>query len=155
MIQYYLSGEGDWEQIKSYMMMTFLCIPGLEVNMDNLKLMVGLHFAIESNSFGVSTNEQLRCGTAVFFPTSLINHSCQPNAFIKFAGSRQYLVANQEIQVGEEITISYIDHAYPERIYRRKLLKESYFFDCDCVRCKREENLQSPVLIYTINESGS
>ena len=135
--------------------MTFLCISSLEVNMENLKLMVSLHFAIECNSFGMSTSERLRCGTAVFFPTSLINHSCEPNAFIKFAGNKQYLLANQEIQEGEEITISYIDHAYPERIYRQRLLRDGYFFDCICERCQKEKDVKTDVVLYSIAESGS
>ena len=132
--------KDDWEQVKSYMILTFLSVENLEVNEENLRLLLNLHFAIECNSFGVSNSEQLRCGTAVYFPSNMINHSCEPNAFIRFSGKKQFLISNQDIEEGEEITISYIDHAYPERIYRQRCLRQMYFFECDCVRCTREKD---------------
>ena len=99
-------------------MLTFLAVAPLEVNKENLKLVLNLHFGLECNGFGVSNSEQLRCGTSVFYPSTLINHSCQPNAMIRFSGKRQFLIATSDIKEGDQITISYIDHAYPERVYR-------------------------------------
>jgi len=49
--------QDDWEQVKSYMILTFLCVSSLEVNEDNLRLLLNLHFAIECNSFGISNSE--------------------------------------------------------------------------------------------------
>lgn len=108
----------DFEQLKSYCILTFLCVKELEVNEANLNLILNLHFSIECNSFGISNSEQLRIGTALYSPSNMINHSCEPNAFIRFSGKKQFLISNQDIKEGEEITISYIDNAYPERIYR-------------------------------------
>jgi hypothetical protein len=83
--------EEDWEALKSLCMMTFLCIQSysqMDVTMQNFKLLLNLHFAIETNSFGISNSEMLRVGTALYFPTNFINHSCDPNAFIKFSGKK-------------------------------------------------------------------
>lgn len=86
-----------WEALKSNGMISFLCTHGqssFDVTLDNYRLLLNLHFAIECNSFGISKSDQIRCGTALYFPTNLINHSCRPNAFIKFSGKKQFLIAN-------------------------------------------------------------
>ena len=54
-----------------------------------------------TNSFGICNPEMVRVGTALFFPSNFINHSCDPNAFIKFSGKKQFVVANREIKKGE------------------------------------------------------
>ena len=129
---------GEWEQLRSYLMLSFLCVPSFEVNEDNFKLAIGLHFAIECNSFGISNSELIRIGTALYNPSNFINHSCAPNAMIRQSGRRQFLVASQDIEKGQEITISYIDHGIPERIYRRRLLRDLYHFECTCKRCEKQ-----------------
>lgn len=40
--------------------------------------------------------------------TEYLNHSCQPNAFIKTINGRVYFYALRDIQPGEEITLDYI-----------------------------------------------
>mmetsp|Transcript_25503 Transcript_25503/g.39284 ORF Transcript_25503/g.39284 Transcript_25503/m.39284 type:complete len:108 (+) Transcript_25503:723-1046(+) len=81
----------------------------------------------------------IRVGTAVYSPSNFFNHSCQPNAYSKFSGKKQFIIANQDIKAGEEVLISYINHGQPERFMRQKLLKENYFFKCECPRCKRQK----------------
>ena len=65
------------------------------------------------------------------------------------------MISNQTILKGSEITISYIDHAHPERIYRQRVLREQYYFDCTCDRCSQEYLAPlSPVVFYTLEECG-
>lgn len=86
-----MENEEEFENVKSLCMMTFLCIQSfsqMDVNIINFKLILNLHFAIETNSFGISNNELLRVGTALYFPSNFINHSCDPNAYVKFSGKK-------------------------------------------------------------------
>ncbi len=41
------------------------------------------------------------------FPDRHINHSCDPNAFVRYDGNRCSLVARRDIDAGEEITCDY------------------------------------------------
>jgi hypothetical protein len=41
------------------------------------------------------------------YPDRHLNHSCDPNAFVKFEGEDSYIVARRRIQAGEEITCDY------------------------------------------------
>lgn len=40
-------------------------------------------------------------------PDRHLNHSCDPNAFVRYQGDRCYLVARRDIDAGEEITCDY------------------------------------------------
>lgn len=40
--------------------------------------------------------------------TQFINHSCQPNAYIKTINDRLYFFALRNIEVGDEITVDYV-----------------------------------------------
>ena len=125
-------------------MMTFMCIQQyqtLNISLENFKLIIGIHLAIETNSFGISNSELVRIGTAVYMPSNFFNHSCSPNAFIKFSGKKQFVISNQRIKEGDEITISYVNHGQPEPNFRRKTLLENYLFDCKCQRCSSEANV--------------
>jgi hypothetical protein len=43
----------------------------------------------------------------VGFPDRHVNHSCDPNAYVRYTKSHCYLVARRSIEVGEEITCDY------------------------------------------------
>uniref|UniRef100_A0A8D2JDV9 SET domain-containing protein n=1 Tax=Varanus komodoensis TaxID=61221 RepID=A0A8D2JDV9_VARKO len=65
---------------------------------------------------------------------SLLNNSCDPNCVIVFKGPQLHLRAIQEIQMGEELTISYNETLMPTP-ERQKHLKRQYCFECDCLMC--------------------
>ena len=79
----------------------------------------------------------------------LANHACDPNTDLAWApdvqtncacGAGQFmLVARRDIEVGEEITYSYIGPAelYPVTADRRALLLRRWGFECDCSLCRR------------------
>ena len=60
----------------------------MEVNLKNLRLILDIHFALECNSFGISNSQLIRIGTAVYWPSNFFNHSCDPNAFVRFSGKK-------------------------------------------------------------------
>ncbi|ORZ37168.1 hypothetical protein BCR44DRAFT_50545 [Catenaria anguillulae PL171] len=78
-------------------------------------------------------------GLGLYPLTSLINHSCTPNAVAFFHPShpRQlHLRCLQPISPGNEITINYVDVCQPEPARRADLAK--YHFTCTCALCERE-----------------
>ncbi|KAL6073662.1 SET and MYND domain-containing protein 4 [Balamuthia mandrillaris] len=80
---------------------------------------------------------QVRVAEA-FFPTaSLFNHSCVPNTFLRYHGRTIVIRASRAITAGEEISNCYGPHAIhmPDHKQRQRLLREQYFFDCDCTAC--------------------
>ncbi|EMP37488.1 SET and MYND domain-containing protein 3 [Chelonia mydas] len=71
---------------------------------------------------------------------SLLNHSCDPNCVIVFEGRQLLLRSIREIQIGEELTISYIESLMPSS-ERQKHLKRQYCFECNCLLCQTQEKL--------------
>eukprot|EP00929_Paragymnodinium_shiwhaense_P080437 TRINITY_DN41948_c0_g2_i1.p1 TRINITY_DN41948_c0_g2~~TRINITY_DN41948_c0_g2_i1.p1 ORF type:complete len:323 (+),score=91.92 TRINITY_DN41948_c0_g2_i1:468-1436(+) len=64
-----------------------------------------------------------------------INHSCNPNAEVFYAGDGNLLLlACRKIKAGDELFISYVDHEEEETKERQKALA-SYGFICQCPRC--------------------
>ncbi|KAK3733768.1 hypothetical protein RRG08_026879 [Elysia crispata] len=78
-------------------------------------------------------------GSGLYQLQSAANHSCVPNAEITFPHGDHTLslVALEDIQPDEEITISYLGCCGLERgrHSRQKALKENYLFTCNCLKC--------------------
>uniref|UniRef100_A0A670IDR3 SET and MYND domain containing 3 n=1 Tax=Podarcis muralis TaxID=64176 RepID=A0A670IDR3_PODMU len=69
-----------------------------------------------------------------FLSMSLLNNSCDPNCVIVFEGPRLHLRSIRDIEMGEELTISYIETMMPTPD-RQQHLKRQYCFECDCPMC--------------------
>jgi len=71
------------------------------------------------------------------YPTfSFISHSCVANSRVTFKSDNSIrVIAQRDINKGEEITIQYISHLF-SNILRRQDIKDSWMFECTCVRCK-------------------
>lgn len=77
-------------------------------------------------------------GTGIYLGASICDHSCRPNAVATFVdGTTLHINAIEEMSSlnWSKIRISYIDLVNPT-IDRQLELKENYFFNCDCERCK-------------------
>ncbi|GET00766.1 histone-lysine N-methyltransferase ASHR1 [Rhizophagus clarus] len=90
------------------------------------------------NNFNLHDNQLFVYGEGTFPIGSLFNHSCRPNAIVMYDGAVQIIKCIEVINVGEEINISYIDVAL-NRMTRKKMLQEKYFFECQCSRCFSQE----------------
>lgn len=81
-------------------------------------------------------------GSGLYEIQSMINHSCSPNAQIKFNdnSSTLTLVALKAMKPGDEISISYLNECELDqsRHSRQKILRENYLFICECERCYKE-----------------
>ena len=113
----------------------------------------------------VDTVESRREGLAIFTNASSVNHSCVPNASIRYqheppqlhhhqeySGQQQKqeynqnnrckcnqvileLVATEDIAAGDEICISYGGLPGLHSTQRREMLRDQYNFTCDCKAC--------------------
>jgi len=80
-----------------------------------------------------------------FEPTlALANHSCSPNAVVMFDGRSVALRAMDPIKKGDQIFITYIT-ATEDLVARQTELKQRYFFECSCEKCRTDE---SPYSIF-------
>lgn len=64
------------------------------------------------------------------------NHSCDPNAILIFNQPRAVLRALKPIKKGEEIFMHYTDVTNPFSV-RHASLRERYYFNCQCPKCKK------------------
>jgi hypothetical protein len=95
---------------------------------------VSLACAFQANGFGV-WNANGAGVAAGFYPcSSYFNHSCAPNIGREMVGRRMVLFAAKRINIGEFMTLSYVDFKLSKE-ERRSKLKATYSFDCKCDRC--------------------
>jgi len=78
-----------------------------------------------------------RVGAAMYPTTSLINHSCRPNANFFFRNSHIVVKSNQKIAKGDQVFISYGPTVMSIRDTRkrRRELMANYGFLCKCPNC--------------------
>ncbi|KAI8953046.1 hypothetical protein F4801DRAFT_598426 [Xylaria longipes] len=72
---------------------------------------------------------------ALYPEVARINHACKPNAFVRFSPTSfdVKVVAFRDIEIGEEITISYIPMNHPREKRQRDLRR--WGFECKCSLC--------------------
>ncbi|KAF2023769.1 SET domain-containing protein [Setomelanomma holmii] len=92
---------------------------------------------ILTNCLSIYQAEGSMLGTSLDIIASLINHSCDPNAFVVFEGGELWVRPTRKISAGKEITQCYTDIDM-DVLIRRSILKLEYFFDCRCARCERQ-----------------
>ncbi|KAI2807699.1 SET and MYND domain-containing protein 5 [Blomia tropicalis] len=83
-------------------------------------------------------------GSGLYELSSMINHSCQPNAEICFPFNNHVLAikALEPIEPEQEITISYLDECLQlsSRHTRMKILQENFYLNCICPKCETQRN---------------
>lgn len=80
-------------------------------------------------------------GTAMYIYDilSLINHSCAPNLMNFFDDNTMICIANQNIEKGSQLYMSYVDveELKLKKKLRRLELQDRFGFLCNCDRCKQ------------------
>ncbi|KAK3330872.1 hypothetical protein B0H66DRAFT_77985 [Apodospora peruviana] len=89
---------------------------------------------IQTNAFNRLDADTGTAGIFLDAVLAMINHSCVPNAFVGFDRRTAMLRAERNIEIGEEIEISYVDYTIPKAA-RQETLK-LYHFQCACPRCR-------------------
>lgn len=96
--------------------------------------MVSLIGKIDQNTFGVRYDRNLSYAFALVPAMSYFNHSCAPNVCVIQHNTVVNIYALRDIEVGEEVAISYIETNRPTKD-RRRCLQAEYNFYCRCSRC--------------------
>ncbi|TVY48786.1 SET domain and MYND-type zinc finger protein [Lachnellula occidentalis] len=102
---------------------------------DKMDMVTRLLCIMATNAFRATLPDDTPIGLCYEPTLALANHSCMPNAFIMFDGRSISLMALNAIKAGEQIFISYVDFT-KSRDHRRAELKQRYFFDCGCEKCR-------------------
>ena len=111
------------------------------------------------NGFTISNSEQHAIGHGVYCGySSMMNHTCRPNAVQTFwlndnTPPMLQVTVCKDVNVGEEITISYCDTSTPTSI-RRATLLENYKFVCDCNLCKDIDRNDDVIGLKCTTNSG-
>ncbi|XP_040572115.1 histone-lysine N-methyltransferase SMYD3 [Lepeophtheirus salmonis] len=93
------------------------------------KLMINASFML---------NEKLiDFGGCLCLEFSAIDHSCRPNAIYMFNGHTLVVKALCEIANFDDVRVAYVDMSQPRSI-RQELLKNQFFFDCNCEECAED-----------------
>ena len=95
---------------------------------------------IMMNAFNISDGEGVALGFGLYLAAAAVNHSCDPNAIQTFCLAhatppRLNLTTCAKVQVGNEVTIAYIDTTPPTSRRKTELWK-SYKFVCNCSKCQ-------------------
>ena len=120
--------------------------------------------SIQCNAHKVVDSDGAAVALGLFPMTSMINHSCTPNAVHSFqltSGECPRLImhAISDIAVETEICYSYVQ-LYQSTAVRKDQLRSAYSFDCICLRCRENSSHTSdptePMFLndFVINESG-
>ncbi|RPA79014.1 hypothetical protein BJ508DRAFT_416216 [Ascobolus immersus RN42] len=98
----------------------------------------GLYCMILTNTFAITPpTSDVQIGLSFDPLLAKINHSCCPNARIDITGKEAAVTAVTDVNVGDEVTVSYVDTEMNVEA-RRKELRETWFFECKCEKCKVE-----------------
>lgn len=137
--------------VKTYTIAAQLCADLFYWPTESVLLLVKIMAQIRCNRFaikatvsinrtgGMIEHQEIPVGSAVYAQASMFNHSCAPNAFATFDGSRITIRCSEKIIEGEEINISYGPLATRHTtIDRQKELAEKYLFQCNCRACLKK-----------------
>lgn len=95
------------------------------------------------NAFGIwqedeSDDSREFFGYQVVPRASYFNHSCIPNLTKTRVGKTVIFTLNKPVSVDDELNIDYSGVLDYPTVKRREFLKNTWFFDCQCARCKLE-----------------
>lgn len=104
-----------------------------------------LHFTMSST----------RVFTAIFPKISLLNHSCDQNIWNRFSGSHLTIYASRNIEQNEEVFNCYGPHyKLMNKEERQSALEQQYCFQCECEKCKSNDDTVYKFLACICNNGG-
>ncbi|KAI4503916.1 hypothetical protein M0802_001319 [Mischocyttarus mexicanus] len=106
----------------------------------NTAELLGIYGRICINSFNILDLDMNSIGVGIYLAPSVIDHSCNPNAVAVFEGTTILIRTLEDLPClnWSQIRITYIDILDSTKD-RCEELKNSYYFLCDCQRCKQPE----------------
>jgi SET and MYND domain-containing protein len=86
---------------------------------------------VKLNCMAIHSLEDEYLGISLYPLASLINHSCEPNAYCIFEGYQIRIRSLQRISAEDEIKLTYINNTVDIHS-RQPILKSKWLFDCRC-----------------------
>ncbi|XP_039765676.1 histone-lysine N-methyltransferase SMYD3 isoform X2 [Pararge aegeria] len=114
-----------------------------DISMPNTVELMGLYGRMVINSFTILDIDMNSIGTGIYLASSIIDHSCNPNAVATFNGKtiNVRVIKDMPCLDWKQIRISYVD-MMKTPIERQTELQQNYYFLCTCDRCMDEEHLK-------------
>ncbi|KAI9228732.1 MAG: hypothetical protein DHS80DRAFT_30551 [Piptocephalis tieghemiana] len=115
-------------------------LPNSDLREEEEEIM-GHVFRLRSSAFAPTDLQCFPYRAMASYPVggALLNHSCRPNGVALWDGGKNQVVRIMEdLEPGEEVTLSYVDPCL-DRLERREALESRYHFVCQCPRCLEEE----------------
>ncbi|XP_068204063.1 histone-lysine N-methyltransferase SMYD3-like isoform X2 [Palaemon carinicauda] len=96
----------------------------------------GIYGRVIINSFSISDEDQCTIGTGVYLAGSVFDHSCQPNAYVTFTGTKLICrsLVDWSVLDWNKVRISYVDTLLSAKDRISDLLHR-YYFTCACNYC--------------------
>ncbi|KAI9058305.1 SET domain-containing protein [Trametes sanguinea] len=123
-----------------------LCLPPGAATAETAALAKELYSRFGNNNF-VLQDHLNSVGHGVFpLASRFFNHSCVPNAACKYPTQPEkpltmVVVALQNVVVGQEVTVPYLDPALPYQT-RQDALRANYGFECGCKLCVFQRSIE-------------
>ena len=91
---------------------------------------------LHSNAFQVFSEQNHEVLSGLYYNAAMLNHTCaKANTRPSFGEKYEMkLIAIDDIEMGEEITTSYLE-PFDTLTKRKAILRRGKCFDCDCKRC--------------------
>ncbi|KDP41229.1 hypothetical protein JCGZ_15636 [Jatropha curcas] len=107
-----------------------------ELDMVKMMSILDVNSLVENSILGKNKDYY---GVGLWVLASFINHSCNPNARRLHVGDYILVHASRDVKAGEEITFAYFDVLLP--LEKRREMSKTWGFQCQCKRCKIEEQV--------------
>ncbi|XP_066978743.1 histone-lysine N-methyltransferase SMYD3-like isoform X1 [Macrobrachium rosenbergii] len=108
----------------------------------------GIFGRVIINSFSINDEEHCSIATGVYLAGSVFDHSCQPNAYITFTGTKLICrsLVDWPVLDWNKVRISYVDVLLSTKD-RVSDLCQRYYFTCDCNYCSdlKRERISSSI----------
>ncbi|KAI9203508.1 uncharacterized protein BJ171DRAFT_144972 [Polychytrium aggregatum] len=154
------------ESLVSPLILSALLVASLDLPSTDVVEFMSIFGRIQTNSFFVKANASfdgqpgihnvntttdrlIRIGTGIYLNSSLVNHSCEPNALVSFrnGGNEIMIRLASNVEEGDEITISYGPLASRSMTTdRQDLTTERWLFKCDCRACHTNDDTKSRLM---------
>jgi hypothetical protein len=103
-------------------------------------LWISIYGKVIINAHGLSVDSGSCVGALISVIMSSFNHSCRPNTcLVEHFGPKLSAIAVDNIQPGDQLTISYVSTSEPREVRRAKL-KSRWCLECECIRCLTNED---------------
>ncbi|CAB3221678.1 unnamed protein product [Arctia plantaginis] len=114
-----------------------------DISLPNTVELMGLYGRMVINSFMILDIDMNSIGTGIYLASSILDHSCNPNAVATFDGKTINIRAIRDMPCLDwnQIRISYIDLMKTPYDRQTELL-QNYYFLCQCDRCMDETQIK-------------